>query len=215
MAFHDKQYSVFAILAAPCADPLWHANSWREVSTCLHPFVASMRGKASLRTLQYSELGKPISFGRLGWDDRSHAKWSHQDDEDPRHFAHVEAWAPSWSQCERDLLAPDFYFAIANERSLSRPDKQLQFSQRLLVAAAEDALSSSIPQLQLALRDLSLRVAAPVFVKTSRTWGFPTSGSGFTCAIQDMLLGHLFRPGDPHSRPLDLSTFSEAWAYVK
>jgi len=30
-----------------------------------------------VRSHQYNPKGKPTSFGRLGWDAKSHAKWTH------------------------------------------------------------------------------------------------------------------------------------------
>ena len=215
MAFHDNQYSVFLVLAAPGAAPLWGADTWFQLASSLQPLTSSARGKASVRSTQYDAQGKSVSFGRLGWDERSSSKWNHSSPhDDSRRFVHVEAWAPSWTQCEKDNSAPDFYFALANERVLGRAGKQLLFSQRVIAALEIDAAPSLHALLRSVMRDLALHTDAPLFAHTSRPWGL-SAGSGFSRAIQDMLIGHLFRPGDPHARRLDLTTFAEPWAYVE
>jgi hypothetical protein len=214
MAFHDHQYAVYLVLAAPEAAPLWEADAWNQLAASLQSLTSSARGKTSVRSLQYNALGKDVSFGRLGWDKRSFAKWNHANPhDDPRRFAHVEAWAPSWNQCVKDNSAPDFFLALANERMLGRAGKQLLFNQRIIAALALEAGTSAHAFLRNVMCDLALQTDAPLFVHTSRPWGI-SNGSGFSQAIQDMIIGHLFKPGDPHARPLDLATFSEPWAYV-
>jgi hypothetical protein len=214
MAFHDHQYSVYVVLTAPDAVPLWEVATWNQLADSLQPLTSSARGKTSARSLQYNALGKVVSFGRLGWDKRSFAKWNHSNaHDDPRRFGHVEAWAPSWTQCEKDNSAPDFYLALANEQLRGRPGKQLLFNQRIIAALAMEAEPSAHALLRNAMCDLALHTKAPLFVNTFRPWGI-SAGSGFSQAIQDMLTGHLLMPGDPHGRPLDLATFSEPWAYV-
>ena len=215
MAFHDHQYAVFLVLAGPKAAPLWEAAIWNQLASSLRPLSCSARGKASFRSLQYDVLGKPISFGRLGWDERSFNKWNHEaPSNDSRRFVHTEAWSPSWTQCERDNSAPDFYFAMANEELLGRAGKQLLFSQRVVAALALGSDPSSHALLRSAMQELALQTDAPLFVHTSRPWGI-SAGSGFSKAIQDMLMGHLFKPGDPHSRPLNLATLSEQWEHAE
>ena len=212
MPFYDRQYTVFVVLAGPTAQALWSSFIWSRLATALKLFTESPRGKSTIRTLQYSQDGKPVPFGRLGWDERSHAKWTHHDaGSDPRRFVHVEAWAPSSNQCSKENLAPDFYLAIANEQLLGPAKKQFLFNQRILVALATDRIPSVHAHLKSVVQKLAKDVSAPLLVQTERPWGLPTGSGGFTDAIQDMLIGHLFKPGDPHSRPLDLATFSELW----
>ena len=156
-----------------------------------------------------------MSFGRLGWDEKSHSKWI-QSEANPGHvrFLHAEAWAPSWNQCERDDLAPDSYLDLVNERLLGHADKKLLFSQRLLFALASDRGDEEAKALQGTLSKWAAKLSAPVFARTFRSWGLPFGGGGFTGAIQDMAVSHLFKPGDPHARELDNASLTEPWEFL-
>jgi len=213
MPFHERLYVVFLLLVHPEAPPLWHSDSWQSLVADIDPYMVSPRGKSTVRSLQYSAAGKPLAFGRLVWDAKSHSKWAHSGASftDVR-FAHVEAWSPSWNQCAKDDLAPDFYLALANERALGWPEKQLRFNQRLVFAIAEDLGPSA--SLAANLAKLAARLPAVAFARTSRPWGHSIGGGGFTSAIQDMVLTHLFKPGDPHATPLTRDSFSEPWEFV-
>ena len=215
MPFYDRDYQVFLLLPGPAAPELWKAANWKVFEEAINPYMASPRGKASLRTLQYSSIGKPISFGRLGWDSKSHAKWVHQDSgKESTRFAHLEAWCPSWSQSKKDDRAPDFFFAIANETRLGRADKKLLFNQRLICAIAKDQGMEAVNELERRLARLGRQLSAVVFARTARPWGLSLGGGGFTSALQDMVISHLFKPGDPHTRPLNQESLSEAWEFV-
>ncbi|OHV97846.1 hypothetical protein AKG95_09615 [Janthinobacterium lividum] len=68
--------------------------------------------------------------------------------------------------------------------------------------------------LRQALAQLAAQQDAVVFAHTRRQWGRASSYGGFTDAIQDMLIGGLFRQDDPHARPLDDATFQDAWTLL-
>ena len=176
---------------------------------------ASARGKAGVRSLQYNPKGKPISFGRLAWDDKSHAKWTHTPETTEARFMSLEAWAPSWTICEKDDQAPDLFLALANEALPGRADKSLQFGQRLVCAIATDMGPSAAATLQASLVQLAAQQSPVTFARTHRQWGRASSYGGFTGAIQDMLIGGLFQSGDPHARPLDAATFREVWTRIE
>lgn len=215
MPFYDRQYAVFVVLARPTSDALWSSSAWRKVVRALQSNTESPRGKSAVRSIQYDARGKQVPYGRLGWDDVSHAEWTHQDTEkDPRKFLQVDVWTPSWNQCKKDNLAPDFFFEVANERLLGQAGKQLLFNQRVLAALAMDQAAAAQENVERAMRSLAVTVKASSFVRTVGPWGIPSGVDAFESAIQDMLIGHLFKPGDPHLRPLDLATFSESWQVV-
>ncbi|PHV27161.1 hypothetical protein CSQ93_14765 [Janthinobacterium sp. BJB426] len=212
MAFFSRDYEVFLLLAAPDAPPLWEAAQWTPFAASLDGLIAqaSARGKAGVRSHQYNPKGKPVPFGRLGWNGKSHAKWTHTAATTEARFMSLEAWAPSWTTCEKDDQAPDLFLALANESLLGRAGKTLQFSQRLVCAIATDMGPDAAAALRLSLAQLAVQQDAVVFARTQRQWGRAAYG-GFTGAIQDMLIGGLFQPDDPHARPLDASTFREPW----
>ena len=214
MAFFSRDYEVFLLLAAPDAPALWNAEQWAPFAASLDVLVAQARtrGKAGVRSHQYNPKGKPIAFGRLGWDDTSHAKWTHTPATTQARFMTLEAWAPSWTVCEKDGQAPDVFLALANESLLGRAGKPLQFGQRLVCAIATDMGPEAAATLRQALAQLAAQQDAVVFAHTRRQWGRASPYGGFTGAIQDMLIGGLFQPDDPHARPLDDATFHDAWS---
>lgn len=214
MAFFSRDYEVFLLLAAPDAAPLWQAAQWTPFAAALDGLIAQARGKAGVRSHQYNPKGKSIAFGRLGWNATSHAKWTHTAETTEARFMSLEAWAPTWTVCEKDDQAPDVFLALANESLLGLAGKPLQFSQRLVCAIATDMGPQAAATLQAALAQLAARQDAVVFARTHRQWGRASAYGGFTAAIQDMLIGGLFRQDDPHARPLDDGAFQDAWTLL-
>lgn len=213
MTFHQRQYTVFLLLAGPDAPELWQASPWTRFAADLREFACSARGKAAVRTCQYSSAGKPVSFGRLGWDEKSAAKWTHTPGHGDRRFGNLEAWAPSWNQCERDRLAPDFFISITNERMRGMAGRSLRFGQQVVCAIAQDLGAASAAALQAVLARWAAELQSPLFASQRRPWGF-ASGTGFTGAIQDMVLTGLFKPGDPHARAVDAASLAEEWTVI-
>ncbi|MGK5071425.1 hypothetical protein [Janthinobacterium sp. ZB1P44] len=214
MAFFSREYEVFLLLAAPDAPPLWEAAQWTPFAASLDGLMAQARGKAGVRSHQYNPKGKPIAFGRLGWDAKSHAKWTHTPATTQARFMSLEAWAPTWTSCEKDDQAPDVFLALANESLLGLAGKSLQFGQRLVCAIATDMGADAAATLQAALAQLAAQQDAVVFARRQRQWGSASPYGGFTDAIQDMLIGGLFRQDDPHAHPLDDATFREKWTLL-
>ncbi len=213
MNFYKRDYTVFLMLTGPDAESLWHEPVWTAFAADLAPYANGPRGSTAVRTTQFDVDGKAISFGRLGWNDQSHAKWTHADDAAGRRFCHVEAWTPSWRQCERDDRAPDFYFGLANEALLGVPGKTLQFNQRLVCALAADQGNESLASLQHMLRRWAGRLRAPLLACQQRPWG-SQSGGGFVGAIQDLISTGIFKPGDRHLRTPDADSLKEIWTLV-
>ena len=217
MSFFDRSYLVFVVLGDPASPKLWEASHWGMVEKLLEGFATGVRGKASLRTIQYGAAGRSVSFGRLGWSSKSSEKWTHSAETQPHvHFLSAEAWTPSWTVCEREGLAPDFYVDLLNENRIGQQKKSLLFNQRFICALSLDQGISKLELLANAMAELAAYLSAPVFARTTRKWGVVFGGGGgFTSAIQDMAIGHLFKPGDPHARPLDASSFSESWEFLR
>ena len=214
MAFFSRDYEVFLLLAAPDAPPLWEAAQWLPFAASLDGVVAQARGKGAVRSHQYNPAGKLIPFGRMGWDAKGHAKWTHTPATRDARFMSLEAWAPTWTICEKDDQAPDLFLAMANESLLGLAGKTLQFSQRLVCAIATDMGPEATASLRLSLAQLAAQQNAVIFAHTQRQWGRAAYG-GFTGAIQDMLIGGLFQPDDPHARPIDAATFREPWTRME
>ena len=216
MSFFARDYAVYLLLAAPAAPPLWQAAQWAPFAASLDGIVAQarIRGKAGVRSHQYNSRGKLIPFGRLGWDDKSHAKWMHTPASCEARFMSAEAWAPSWTTCEKDNLAPELFLALANEALLGREGKALQFSQRLVCAIATDMGPEAAATAHASLAQLARHQDAVVFARTRRQWGSASACGGFTDAIQDMLLGGLFRHDDPHAQMPDAQALRASWEWL-
>ena len=214
MAFFSREYEVFLLLAAPASPGLWLQEQWTPFADAVNGIVAQARGKGAVRSHQYNPAGKLIAFGRMGWDARGHAKWTHTQATTDARFMSLEAWAPTWTLCEKDDQAPDVFLALANESLLGRAGKPLQFGQRLVCAIATDIGPDAAATLRQALAQLAAQQDAVVFAHTRRQWGRASPYGGFTGAIQDMLIGGLFQQDDPHARPLDDATFREPWTLL-
>ena len=216
MAFFSRDYEVFLLLAAPDAAPLWASAQWTPFAASFDGIVAQAgtRGKASVRSHLYNPKGKPLAFGRLGWDDKSHAKWTHTAATTEARFMSLEAWAPSWTTCENEDQAPDVFLALANEALLGQAGKPLRFGQRLVCAIATDLGPEAAAAVHASLAQLARRQDAVVFARAQRQWGHASPYGGFTGAIQDMLIGGLFRQDDPHALPLDAHAFRDAWTLL-
>ena len=215
MAFFSRDYEVFLLLAAPGAPGLWQAEQWTPFAAAIDGVVAQARaGKPCVRTHQYNPQGKLIPFGRLGWDAKSHARWTHTADTTGARFMSLEAWAPTWTVCEKDDLAPDLFISLFNEDYLNRAGKPLLFGQRLVCAVATDLGQEAAATVRAALAQLAVKQQAPVFAHARRPWGKAMLG-GFSSAIQDLALTDLFKPGNPHERALDAETFRGHWNFIE
>lgn len=210
MAFFSREYEVFLLLAAPASPGLWLQEQWTPFADAVNRIVAQARGKGAVRSHQYNPAGKLIPFGRMGWDARGHAKWTHTQATTDARFMSLEAWAPAWTTCEKDDLAPDLFISLFNEDYLNHAGKPLLFGQRLVCAVAADLGQEAVATLRAALAQLAVKQQAPVFAHARRPWGKAMLG-GFSSAIQDLALTDLFKPGDVHARPLDASTFRGSW----
>ena len=210
MAFFSREYEVFLLLAAPASPGLWLQEQWTPFADAVNRIVAQARGKGAVRSLQYNPAGKLIAFGRMGWDAKGHAKWTHTQATTDARFMSLEAWAPAWTTCEKDDLAPDLFISLFNEDYLNHAGKPLLFGQRLVCAVATDLGQEAAATMRAALAQLAAKQQAPVFAHARRPWGKAMLG-GFSSAIQDLALTDLFKPGDVHARPLDASTFRGSW----
>lgn len=210
MAFFSREYEVFLLLAAPASPGLWQQEQWTPFADAVNRIVAQARGKGAVRSHQYNPAGKLIAFGRMGWDAKGHARWTHTAATTEARFMSLEAWVPAWTTCEKDDLAPDLFISLFNEAYLNRAGKPLLFGQRLVCAVATDLGQEAAATMRAALAQLAAKQQAPVFAHARRPWGKAMLG-GFSSAIQDLALTDLFKPGDAHARPLDADTFKGSW----
>jgi hypothetical protein len=217
MSFYDNDYSVYVFLGTPESKPIWNWESWSSVAPVISDLINFCRGKAALRSNQYSGDGKLVRFGRMQWSEKSNQKWTYGSptsviDESVK-FLSTEAWAPSWGQCEKENLSPDLFISISNESLFGTPESELLFNPVIIMAVETSIASANKKLLDELINKLSVITDAKLKVFKERKWGYKELG-GFTSAIQDLGSTGLFKPGKRHDRSLDLDTFVEEWRIV-
>jgi hypothetical protein len=216
MAFENRIYSVYAILGSVDALP-WSTLAWARISKALTPLLARSRGRAAIRTTQSGGVAgsmKPISFGRLGFDEESAVKWTHAQRDELASgvravFVGAELWAPSWTSCERDGVPPDIFFSMRSEGAMGQRGEKRCFDSVLLLAIA-DGLSVDVTGAQVA-REIGEAVGTVLTGHQIRPWGRSAVDWAFTNAIQDLIFAGLFAPGARHDKPVSLSLLKGEW----
>jgi hypothetical protein len=117
------------------------------------------------------------------------------------------------SACARDEIPPDFFAVVSNESHVTR-EISVKFNPCIFLAVANDLSSEIHQQVEATVRATAKLVNARLVATIERPWGFKF-GSGFTHAIQDIAHSGLFKVGQPHTRPVDLTTFAESWQTFK
>lgn len=216
MPFHDRIYSVYAILGAVDATP-WSTSIWAHISEALMPLVEHARGRAAMRSCQYTGTVPSmtrISFGRLGLDEKSALKWTHSRRDKLASgigatFLNAELWAPSWTTCERESMAPDVFFGLATEGAIGQEAPQRCFGSASILAIANDIDASSNGDR--VAQKIGDAVATAFVGKQVRLWGTPVGDVGFTNAINDLPIAGLFVPGPRHEVPPGPSLLQGDW----
>lgn len=222
MEFHEREYNVYLVLGNPAAPPPWVHSTWVEVSRALDPLMKVARDRPAVRS---SQVGPPkerlISFGRVGWNDKGAEKWSHKEDGQllsgaQAHFMTSEVWAPSWTTCERDRLAPDIYFAMRNESNFGAPtqeNKALSFSSACILAVASDLGPERAGQARSSAESIATIIRAVGRAHCARPWGCPTlDGRYYSDAINDLvIIGGIFKSGPRPAVPVSPSMLNGAW----
>jgi hypothetical protein len=215
MSFFDRQYEVFAMFGEPKAEPAWSEQKWGRIVDILDPLVRKTRDRAAVRSTQLSiGAGSPnqraISFGRIGWNAQGHKKWVHTATTGDRaEFISTEVWAPSWTTCEREGLAPDIYLAVRNEQSV--PRDQVAFNSIFIFALALDQDIQIVSRGRPSAEALATLLGALLRVRCVRPWGYRRGDVGFTGAIGDLYVTGLVKPGSRNQQPLTSDILIGNW----
>jgi hypothetical protein len=219
MRFEERLYDVYVILASPTSTPAWEWPVWQKVSALWTPLLQGCRKPNAVRTTQVAGR-KKIAFGRLGWNQKDHQKWTHGSSQTVDRcrdwkFIGAEVWSPSWTACEKEHKAPDFFLRIINECLFTNSTQKVHFNQKFVIAAAADLSEEFLALARQATTDTAQQFGAVRVLYQRRPWGFAWgSGLAFTGAIQELGTIGLFKPGRLHDRPLDEGAFSEKWTFL-
>ena len=221
MTFFDGSYDLHLVLGAPDVEPVWRWDRWLFVHELFQPMLKSARGSTGVRCGQYVPHGDKFRhkyFGRLGWNKNSHQKWCHRspltiDVSDKWKFGNLEAWAPHWSTCEKDGLAPDIYLNVTNEAVGAGYGKTLAFNPVVICAARLELSSAERESIKDAMTALGNHLKCKLIASTQRHWGIATSAErkSFTHAINDMPWTNTFVPEDRHGGRVDKSLLIGDW----
>lgn len=188
MAFENRPYDVFVIIAALGVEP-WREPMWSPIAAALDPLIAGARGPALVRSSQFiphgpQQLGREVKFGRMGWNAASRAKWVHpvEGADGGRHFDFAEVWAPGPAQAAREELAPDLFFTLM----APHPAFGEGGPARLVLAVAEDDHQQAGGIADQAAVRIAEAVGAIRRLRCVRPWGHAFGPNAFYKAISDL-----------------------------
>jgi hypothetical protein len=201
--FHERAFTVYAFFIGASAVRPWSASVWDKLTKASESVFAFGRNSSAVRTLQY--VGTPpnikeVKFGRIPHHAKGATKWTH----DPNgriasgevaQFVSAEVWAPAWTTCERERLAPEVYLSIFTRHGLVQNTLigPPEFASACILAVAEDLGSAARINGRTAATAFAEILSSSQSLFCKRPWGRP-SGTGFTDAINDLELTEPFRP---------------------
>jgi hypothetical protein len=220
MAFHIADYDAYVVLGDPDAAPLWRWEVWRRFLPSIDPLIHASRGKPAVRSTQYlpNQAGE-VKFGRLGWKEADHQKWCHGSPANKGvskswSFLSLEAWAPAWTVCERENLAPDVFLSIADESLGGGFRKDLLFNPVVILAVVSELARRQPTEVAAAVSALRELGSAKLVGYQRRPWGKAFGSAGFTNSIQDLAVSGLFKPGPRHKGEFGFHLFADNWEPV-
>jgi len=214
MAFHDVSYDAYCVLGDPGAPPLWNRPVWGRFLEEFGPLAGAARGKSAVYSVQYRPDGGAVKFGRIGWGESGHRKWTHDPATTPWRFLDVEVWAPGRAVCGREGRPPDVFLSVVNEALFGAAGRALSFNPTVVLAVASD-LAGREPTAVAASVGCLRRLTSARFVGFQRRqWGVSHGGVAFTNAIQDLAAGGLFRPGPRQGNGAAFPPLVGAWEPV-
>lgn len=217
MAFHVTDYDTWVVLGDPNAAPLWRWNVWERFTPAIDPLLSAARGKPAVRSTQYlPNQGGLVKFGRLGWKETDHHKWCHgspanEDASNSWSFLNMEVWAPAWTVCERENVAPDVFLSFVNESLCGGYLQDLLFNPVVIFAVVSELAKRHPTEVSASLSSLRDLLSAKLVGHTRRSWGKAYGSVFFTNSIQDLAVTGLFKPGPRHKGEIGFHMFTDEW----
>jgi hypothetical protein len=221
MAFHDVGYDAYCVLGDPDAPALWNWVAWERFRVALDPLIKAARGKPAVRSTQYlPDRAGAVKFGRIGWTEADHQKWTHGSPINQREsmswgFLSAEVWAPAWMACQREGRPPDVFLSIADESLGGRSGgKEFSFNPVIVFAVESEIARREVPLVSAVVTSL-WRLTSPKLVGyRQRPWGVSFGSTSFTSSIQDLVVSGLFKPGRRHGVGVGFHLLADEWEPV-
>jgi hypothetical protein len=214
MSFKDRDYELHLVLGDPAAPALWRWEIWQPIAHHLDPVFRAARGPAGATSLQEDTPKHNISFGRLGWNEKSHQKWTHGSPATGERsstwkFMSTEVWAPTRGACAREVKPPDVFLFLRNEGYWD--DDGLTFSPSVLLAIAADLPDAVRDAADLAAGIIADGVRAKLRAFRRRPWAYAFGPQMMTDSIQDIVHTSLFKPGPVRKQRPTIDILTEPW----
>lgn len=206
----SDDYISFVIVGSSTEHRAWHWNTWTRIASSLDPIVEATIEPVGVRSLQSFKGGnEQIGFGRLGWDSKSHQKWTHGSElnrgvGDLWQFIFTEVWSPRWAVCLREHRNPILFIRIENPFILSEP-KAGQFNQFIQLSATVELFGRTEAATEAVLRKISSLLRGVLTIFRVSPWNVHGD------CVQDVLNNHLRYVGMYDDIIPDLSKSSGGW----
>lgn len=214
MRFHQRNYVLYLILGKDAPAPIYEWAVWKGLVPALDPIVGAARGHPGMHSSQIDQITRRlVPFGKLGWNERSHMRWTHKS---PLTAATSGAWffeatqiyAPHWPTCVREDAAPDVYVHLHAEPAKDAGPFDLALLLALYAGLPRHILERTVPD---AIAAAAGRMNALLVATQESPWG-RTTGSGYTDIIQYHLVGlaRSIEPADAQAAP-NISSLPGQW----
>lgn len=215
--FHEYEYDVYALLASSKDNPVWRWENWEKITNILNPFFATLGSDFAVRSTQLdiTNKNKPVSFGRLSWNEKSHEKWTHASpvtggESSKWHFLDVEVWSPSWNESVRLRRAPQCFLKITNRNLSYLRERRLSFDTVILCALSRDTGDERLLEFRKTMIRLSHSLDSRLTVYRKRMWGVSWDASGFTKSLQDLPNAGLLKTGPVDEGEIRINILDES-----
>jgi len=171
----NPDYISFVVVGKSEEHQAWLWKTWSKMVPILDPIVTATKSKVSVRSVQGGDNNKDVRFGRLGWDLKSHQKWSHGSvlslsDSLIWEFCHTQIWAPSYTKL-RDVREGPILFMDIEKPFLTVEPKKGQYNQFLLLAVPISFFASNRAIIESAVEQIAkLLESVLILVRISPWW---------------------------------------------
>lgn len=211
MKSEDSELYVSIVIVGRSQTQLaWHWSTWSKITPWLDPLIAATNEKTGVRSVQgVGEKHKDVRFGQLGWDMKSHQKWTHlspinKDESLSWGYANTEIWAPRWTVCLREERNPVVFIAIENPHIVTSP-KPGQFSQFIQISVKIVFYDKNHFAIDRAVQNIAELLESSVIIYRVSPWVLRGD------SVQSVLNNHLHYLGMNEDLAPDLSKTTGNW----